>query len=252
MVPSFDIIIPARFASKRLPGKPLRDICGKPLIQRVYECACNSSADSVTVATDDPGIFRVAESFGANACMTSDKHSSGTDRVAEAAIILKLDDQRIVVNLQGDEPRMPGSLIDQVAETLAADPTASLATACQPLEHQEEYENPDIVKVVRDQKNFALYFSRAPIPSSQSTAQIEGGGIHWSIIRRHIGLYAYRVDYLKDFLRQDSAPLERTEKLEQLRALWNGDSILVCDAAQRPGPGVDTLADLEEAILYFS
>ena len=159
MVPSFDIIIPARFASKRLSGKPLRDICGKPLIQRVYECACNSSADSVTVATDDPGIFRVAESFGANVCMTSGKHSSGTDRVAEAAIILKLDDQRIVVNLQGDEPRMPGSLIDQVAETLAEDPTASLATACQPLEHQEEYENPDIVKVVRDQKNFALYLS---------------------------------------------------------------------------------------------
>jgi 3-deoxy-manno-octulosonate cytidylyltransferase (CMP-KDO synthetase) len=163
-----------------------------------------------------------------------------------------LDDQRIVVNLQGDEPRMPGLLIDQVAETLAADPTARLATACQPLEHQEEYENPDIVKVVRDQKNFALYFSRAPIPSCRSTSKIEGSGIHWSIIRRHIGLYAYRVSYLKNFLRQNSAPLERAEKLEQLRALWNGDSILVCDAVQTPGPGVDTLADLEEAILYFS
>jgi 3-deoxy-manno-octulosonate cytidylyltransferase (CMP-KDO synthetase) len=252
MVTPFDVIIPARFASKRLPGKPLRDVCGKPLIQRVYECACDSSADSVTVATDDPGIFRVAESFGANVCLTTGKHRSGTDRVAEAATILKLDDQRIVVNLQGDEPRMPGSLIDQVAETLATDPMASLATACQPLEHQEEYENPDIVKVVRDQKNFALYFSRAPIPSSRSTAQIAECGMDWSIIRRHIGLYAYRVNYLKYFLRQESVPLERVEKLEQLRALWNGDSILVCDAVQAPGPGVDTLADLKEAILYFS
>jgi 3-deoxy-manno-octulosonate cytidylyltransferase (CMP-KDO synthetase) len=204
------------------------------------------------VATDDSGIFRVAESFGANVCMTSGKHSSGTDRVAEAAVILKLDDQRIVVNLQGDEPRMPGVLIDQVAETLAADPTASLATACQPLEHQEEFENPDIVKVVRDQNNLALYFSRAPIPCSRSNAKNEGGGIHWSIIRRHIGLYAYRVNYLKDFLHQDPVPLEQAEKLEQLRALWNGNSILVCDAVQAPGPGIDTLADLEEAILYFS
>ena len=252
MIPSFDIIIPARFASQRLPGKPLRDICGKPLIQRVYECACDSSAESVTVATDDPGILRVAESFGANVCLTSVEHSSGTDRVAEAAEILKLDDHRIVVNLQGDEPRMPGSLIDQVAETLAADPTARLATACRPLEHQEEYENPDIVKVVRDQENFALYFSRAPIPSSRSTPPMERGGIHWSIIRRHIGLYAYRVSYLKVFLRQDPAPLERAEKLEQLRALWNGESIIVCDAVQTPGPGVDTLADLEDAIRYFS
>jgi 3-deoxy-manno-octulosonate cytidylyltransferase (CMP-KDO synthetase) len=222
------------------------------LIQRVYECACDSSADSVTIATDDPGIFRVAESFGANVCMTSDKHNSGTDRVAEAAIILKLDDQRIVVNLQGDEPRMPGSLIDQVAETLAADPLASLATACQPLDHQEEYENPDIVKVVRDRRNVALYFSRAAIPSSGSSSHNQGDGIHWSIIRRHIGLYAYRVNYLKHFLQQDCVALERAEQLEQLRALWNGDSILVCDAVQTPGPGVDTLADLEEAILYFS
>ena len=252
MIPSFDIIIPTRFASQRLPGKPLRDICGKPLIQRVYECACDSSAESVTVATDDPVILRVAESFGANVCLTSVEHSSGTDRVAEAAEILKLDDHRIVVNLQGDEPRMPGSLIDQVAETLAADPTARLATVCRPLEHQEEYGNPDVVKVVRDQENFALYFSRAPIPSSRSTSPMERGGIHWSIIRRHIGLYAYRVSYLKVFLRQDPAPLERTEKLEQLRALCNGESILVCDAVQTPGPGVDTLADLEDAIRYFS
>ena len=252
MIPSFDIIIPTRFASQRLPGKPLRDICGKPLIQRVYECACDSSAESVTVATDDPGILRVVESFGANACLTSVEHSSGTDRVAEAARILKLDDHRIVVNLQGDEPRMPGSLIDQVAGALAVNPTARLATACRPLEHRNEYENPDVVKVVRDQENFALYFSRAPIPSSRSTQSTERSGIHWSIIRRHIGLYAYRVDYLQSFLRQDPAPLERAEKLEQLRALWNGDSIVVCDAVQTPGPGVDTLADLEVAIRYFS
>jgi len=252
MAPSFDIIIPARFASQRLPGKPIRDICGKTLIQRVYECACDSSAESVTVATDDPSILRVAESFGAAVCLTSAEHSSGTDRVAEAARILKLDDHRIVVNLQGDEPRMPGSLIDQVAGALAVNPTARLATACRPLEHRNEYENPDVVKVVRDQENFALYFSRASIPSSRSTPLMERGGIHWSIIRRHIGLYAYRVGYLKVFLRQDPAPLERAEKLEQLRALWSGESIAVCDAIERPGPSVDTLTDLEETIRYFS
>jgi 3-deoxy-manno-octulosonate cytidylyltransferase (CMP-KDO synthetase) len=147
---------------------------------------------------------------------------------------------------------MPGALIDQVAESLEATPTASLATACRTLEHQDEYENPDIVKVVRDQENFALYFSRAPIPASRSTLPFETDRIHWSIIRRHIGLYAYRVAYLKAFLRQDSTPLEQAEKLEQLRTLWNGESILVCDAVQTPGPGVDTLADLEEAIRHFS
>ena len=252
MVPSFDIIIPARFSSQRLPGKPLRDICGKTLIQRVYECACDSSAETITVASDDPGILRVAEGFGANVCLTSLEHSSGTDRVAEAAEILELNDQQIVVNLQGDEPRMPGPLIDQVAETLVGDLTANLATACCSLECREEYEDPDVVKVVRDKDNFALYFSRAPIPSSRLTPEKDPSGVHWSIIRRHIGLYAYRVNYLKQFLQQDSVPLERAEKLEQLRALWNGDSILVCDAVQAPGPGVDTLVDLEEAILYFS
>ena len=252
MTPSFDIIIPTRFASQRLPGKPLRDVCGKTLIQRVYECACDSSAESVTVATDDPVILQVAKSFGANVCLTSVEHSSGTDRVAEAAEKLKLDDRRIVVNLQGDEPLMPGLLIDQVAEALATNPTARVATACRPLEHQEEYTNPDIVKVIRDHANFALYFSRAPIPSNRSTTPMDRRGIHWSIIRRHIGLYAYRVDYLKVFLRQDPVSLERTERLEQLRALWYGESILVCDAVQPPGPGVDTLADLEAAIRYFS
>ena len=204
------------------------------------------------MATDDPGILRVAKSFGAKACLTSAEHISGTDRVAEAAEILQLDDQRIIVNLQGDEPRMPGALIDQVAESLSTNPIASLATACRPLEHQEEFENRDVVKVVRDEQNLALYFSRAPIPSSRSTPPLERGGIHWSIIRRHIGLYAYRVGYLKIFLGQDPAPLERAEKLEQLRAVWNGDPILVCDAVKMPGPGVDTLADLEEAIRYFS
>ena len=252
MAPSFDIIIPARFASQRLPGKPIRDICGKTLIQRVYECACDSSAESVTVATDDPSILRVAESFGAAVCLTSAEHSSGTDRVAEAVEMLNLDDHRIVVNLQADEPRMPGPLIDQVAETLAANPTARLATACRLLDHDGDFENPDIVKVVRDQENFALYFSRAPIPSSRLTSPMERREIHWSIIRRHIGLYAYRVSYLKVFLRQDSAPLERAEKLEQLRTLWSGESIFVCDAVRTPGPGVDTLADLEEAIRFFS
>jgi 3-deoxy-manno-octulosonate cytidylyltransferase (CMP-KDO synthetase) len=204
------------------------------------------------VASDDPGILRVSELFGADVCLTSNTHFSGTDRVAEAAEMLKLDDRRIVINLQGDEPQMPGSLIDQVAKTLSEHSTARIATACRPLAHVEEYENPDVVKVVRDRDNMALYFSRAPIPSYRSIPSSEKGDIHWSFIRRHIGLYAYTAGYLKVFLDQDPAPLEQAEKLEQLRALWNGESIVVCDAVEMPGPGVDTLTDLEAAIRYFS
>jgi 3-deoxy-manno-octulosonate cytidylyltransferase (CMP-KDO synthetase) len=204
------------------------------------------------VATDDPGILRVAQSFGANVCLTQSEHRSGTDRIAEAVELLEIDEHRIVVNLQGDEPRMPGQLIDQVVETLASHPAIRLATACRPLEHQKEYENRDVVKVVRDRNNFALYFSRAPIPSSESSRQTNPGNIWTSMIRAHIGLYAYRVSYLKLFLRQDPAPIEEVEKLEQLRALWNGESILVCDAINIPGPGVDSLEDLEAAIRYFS
>jgi 3-deoxy-manno-octulosonate cytidylyltransferase (CMP-KDO synthetase) len=252
VIPSFDIIIPARFGSKRLPGKPLRDIGGKTLIQRVYECACSSSAESVTVATDDPGISRVAKAFGANVCLTSAEHECGTDRIAEAAEKLSLENDRIIVNLQGDEPQMPGALIDQVAETLVNNPTASLATASGPLEGQEDYESRDVVKVVCNKKNVALYFSRSPIPWCRSIVSEGGAPITWSIIRRHIGLYAYRVSYLKDFVQQDSGPLEQAERLEQLRALWNAQTIVVCDAVQLPGPGVDTLTQLEAAIRFFS
>jgi 3-deoxy-manno-octulosonate cytidylyltransferase (CMP-KDO synthetase) len=248
----FDIIIPARFASQRLPGKPLRDICGKSLIERVYECARNSSADSITVASDDETILRVAESFGANVCLTGSHHENGTARVAEAVQILKFDDQRIVINLQGDEPRMPGPLINQVAEALAKEPKARIATACRQLESREEYLTSNVVKVVRNQKNFALYFSRAPIPANRSTSLIVQDGTQWQFIRRHIGLYAYRVSYLKTYLEQSPTPLEKIEKLEQLRALWYGESILVCDAVKAPGPGVDTVEDLEGAIRYFS
>ena len=252
MIPAFEIIIPARFASERLPGKPLRDICGKSLIQRVYECALESSADSITVATDDDGIHRAARNFGANVCLTHNTHLSGTDRLTEAVDSMGLADDRIVVNLQGDEPRVPGVLIDQVAECLVNFPEAVMATACHPIEKLEEYEDRNIVKVVRNRDGFALYFSRAPIPWNRVTDLSNSSNMLQSVPCRHIGLYAYRVRSLRIFSRQEAAPLEKVEKLEQLRMLWYGARIAVCDAIEVPGPGVDTIEDLETAIRHFS
>ena len=248
MIPPFDIIIPARLEAKRLPGKPLLDVCGKPLIRRVYECACQSSAETITIATDNSEILHVARSFGANVCLTGTNHRSGTDRIAEATERLRLNDDHIIVNLQCDEPRMPGPLIDQVAEALSIDQIASLATACRPLESRKEFENHNVVKVVLDQNNYALYFSRSPIPWNQ----LNPHDVNWSIARGHIGLYAYRVSYLKRFLCQQPTVLEQAESLEQLRALENGDAIIVCDAKHVPGTGVDTLEDLEAVVQHFS
>jgi len=250
--PNFRVVIPVRLGSIRLPGKALQDICGKPLIQRVYECALQSSASEITIATDDPMISSVVESFGATVCMTNSEHTCGTDRIAETTEILGLSDDQIIVNLQGDEPRMPGQLIDQVATTLQDNPEASMATACRPLEGPEDYRNSNVVKVVRDNKNFALYFSRGPIPFSQEPAGTQLSAANLSVIRRHVGIYAYRVCFLKRFAKQNTAPLEQFEELEQLRILWNRESIAVCDAVELPGPGVDTLSDLESTIRYFS
>lgn len=248
----FDIIIPARLDSKRLPGKVLRDICGKTLIERVYQCAKNSSAVSVTIATDDVSISTVAESFGANVCMTSSEHQSGTDRVAEAAQLMNLEDEKIVINLQADEPSMPSELIDQVASLLYRTQNASVGTACRIIENIEEYLSRDVVKVVRDQKNFALYFSRAPIPFSDRSSKEDVINSDSLQAYRHIGLYAYRVEALNRLAAKKPIPFEELEQLEQLRALWYGESIVVCDADTVPGPGVDTLSDLKLAIQTFS
>ncbi len=252
MIPSFEIIIPARFSSERLPGKPLRDICGKTLIHRVYECALESSADSITVATDSVEVLQVARKFGAKACLTRNSHLSGTDRLTEAVEIMGLADDRIIINLQGDEPRVPGALIDQVAECLTSSPEAVMATACYPIESPEDYENRNIVKVVRDRDGFALYFSRAPRPWRQVIESSESARMWQSIAHRHIGIYAYQVRSLRRFSQQKASPPEEIEKLEQLRVLWNGGRIVVCDAIETPGPGVDTLEELETAKQYFS
>jgi len=247
----FRILIPARFSSERLPGKPLRDVAGKPLIQRVYECAKASSASSVTVATDDDGIYRAVVDFGGSVCMTSEQHCNGTERLAEAIDQLGIPDDAVILNLQGDEPLVPAVLIDQVAQSLVDRPDAVISTACCPLESVRDHQDPNVVKVVRDSESRAQYFSRAPIPWFRETQENMPGAGRWSVARRHLGIYAYRAGYLRRFCSLAPSPMEEAEKLEQLRALWYGDKITVCDAVETPGPGVDTLSELADVIHIF-
>lgn len=250
---SFSIIIPARYASTRLPGKALLDIAGKPMIQRVWERACESSANSVVIATDDERIVDAASSFGAQVCMTSDKHPSGTDRLAQVAEDLKLDSEHIVVNVQGDEPLIPPALIDQVAANLHHNQQASIATLCESIDSNDEIHNPNAVKVVFDKSGMALYFSRAAIPwardefsSSVSKRPSQGS---WF---RHIGIYAYRVGFLERFVSWETAPIEELEQLEQLRALYNGERIHVEQASESVPAGVDTQEDLDKVRQHFA
>lgn len=248
----FDVVIPARYASTRLPGKPLRDVAGKPLIERVYDCARASNAGRVIVATDDEAIRRVAQGFGATVVMTSMDHPSGMDRLAEAVDRLEVPDDRVLVNLQGDEPLVPEPLIQQVADGLAGDPAADVATVCKEVRGRRDYHDQSIVKVVMDRDGYALYFSRAPIP----WARVEGGGpSQWPekppSVYQHIGLYACRAACLRRFAQWTPCELERVEKLEQLRALWHGARIRVLKADCLPGPGVDTVFDLERVIRTF-
>ena len=243
---NFCIVIPARFASSRLPGKPLLDIAGKPMIQRVYERACASSATRVVIATDDPRIVDAASGFGAEVLMTSPDHASGTDRIEEVARLLDLAAEDIVVNVQGDEPLIPAAVIDQVAANLAANPEAGIATLCEPVTSAEDMFNPNIVKLVTDARGFALYFSRAPIPWDRD--EFAGGQPAKDVsieARRHLGIYAYRVGFLHDFVQWPVAALEQRESLEQLRAMANGTRIHVAEAVETVPPGVDTAADLE-------
>tara|TARA_A100001037_G_C14972305_1_gene554265 strand:+ start:151 stop:912 length:762 start_codon:yes stop_codon:yes gene_type:complete len=252
MSESFTIVIPARFGSQRLPGKPLRDIAGRPLIQRTFESAARSSAANIVVATDDEGIAQTVRQFGGESCMTSATHQSGTDRVAEAARILGLAPTEIVVNVQGDEPDMPGELIDQVATLLSADSQAMMATACTALDQPQQYSDPSVVKVVTDSHGHAIYFSRASIPHARELKGDSPDRVPWRDVRRHIGIYAYRCEYLQQLSHTPPCALEVTEALEQLRVLWLGDKIAVAAARQAPGPGIDTVADLERAIRNFS
>lgn len=241
------VIIPARFASTRLPGKPLLDVCGKPLLQRVYECAVAGGAQRVIVATDDRRIYEAVLGFGGQAAMTSAHHASGTDRIAEVVAALNLSPDEIVVNLQGDEPLMPAELIVQTVQTLQVHPEAPMATACHPITEDATLRNPNVVKVVCDRQGYALYFSRAPIPWPRDAAAAAGEAHAW----RHIGLYVYRAGFLRRYTQWPPCPLEQTEALEQLRVLWYGERIAVCQSMTEPGPGVDTPADLERVREYF-
>lgn len=242
----FTVVIPARFASSRLPGKPLQDIAGKPMIRHVWEQAGRSGASRVVVATDDPRIVEVCRAFGAEVLLTRVEHNSGTDRLAEVATQLGLASDAIVVNVQGDEPLIPPSIIDQVAGNLAAHPEAGIATLAEPIEDVASLFNPNVVKVVMDHDGLALTFSRAPLPwardaFAQSKESLPAGVPY----RRHIGIYAYRAGFLHDFVSWGPCWLENTESLEQLRALWHGVRIHVADALEAPPAGVDTPEDLE-------
>jgi 3-deoxy-manno-octulosonate cytidylyltransferase (CMP-KDO synthetase) len=244
----FVVVIPARFASERLPGKPLREIAGKPMLQHVYERAMESGAADVIIATDDQRIADAASSFSAACCMTSAEHQSGTDRLAEVARANKWTDDQIVVNLQGDEPLMPPELIRQCAALLAND-SAGVATLASPILSAEDFVNPNVVKVVVDINDNALFFSRAAIPYSR-TASTEKLARQTAL--HHHGIYAYRNLVLQKIVAAPQSPLEKCERLEQLRALSLGMTIKVGRPTTRPGPGVDTQADLAEVEKEFS
>ena len=242
---SFTVVIPARFASTRLPGKPLLDIGGKPMIQHVWERALESGAVRVLIATDDARVETACREFGADVVMTSDKHESGTDRINEVVSQLQLDDTAIVVNVQGDEPFMPPQNIRQVAE-LAAIAGTDISTLHVPITRIEEYLDPNTVKLVADEDGRALYFSRAPVPWHRD-APLDSSGrpATFSGAVRHLGIYAYRVAALRKFSAAHACELEMTEKLEQLRALWLGMTIRTAVANSAPSSGVDTAEDLE-------
>jgi 3-deoxy-manno-octulosonate cytidylyltransferase (CMP-KDO synthetase) len=233
---SFHVIIPARYASSRFPGKPLADIAGRPMVVRVCERAQQSGAASVHVATDDARIAAAVQAAGHEFVMTRAEHPSGTDRIAEAAALLKLGNQELVVNVQGDEPLIAPALIAQVAALLEKLKAASVSTACHPIHDAQSLENPNVVKVVLDAEGYALYFSRSRIPYPR-----ESPGQCY----RHAGIYGYRVEFLKRYSALAPSPLERAEALEQLRVLWHGYRIAVAVSEIDIPPGVDTPQDLE-------
>ena len=245
---SFVVIIPARYASTRLPGKPLADIAGKPMIQHVYERAKQSSAARVVVATDDQRVYAAVEQFGGEVVMTATTHESGSDRLNEACSKLSLSADTIIVNVQGDEPLIPSVVIDQVANNLAARPGFGMATLSAPIEPAQLFEA-SVVKVVADKNGRALYFSRSAIPFSRK--DFPGTPADVSLWHRHIGIYAYRVSFLQQFVQWSPAPIEQCESLEQLRALYNGGNIHVEIAVEVPATGVDTPEDLQRVQDYF-
>lgn len=251
MKPVFKVVIPARFASTRLPGKPLLDIGGKPMVIRVAEQAAHSGAQQIIIATDHPPIIAIAEEFGFHACMTRADHASGTDRIAEVCAQQCWADDTIVVNVQGDEPLIPPTLIRAVAQHLHEHPECAIATACHPIHDEASLRNPNIVKAVLDKHGNALYFSRAPIPYPRDAfAQQQTLPTDLPVLR-HIGIYAYRTSFLHAYGQLAPAMLERFEALEQLRALYHGYKIGVTITQDAPPSGVDTEQDLHIARQIF-
>jgi 3-deoxy-manno-octulosonate cytidylyltransferase (CMP-KDO synthetase) len=250
----FIAVIPARYASTRLPGKPLLPIAGKPMVVRVAERAHASGARSVLVATDDERIASACASHGLRSIMTRSDHATGTDRIAEVAAREGFADDTIVVNVQGDEPLIDPGLIRGVASQLAHHQAAAMATAAHPITDRETFVNPNVVKVVLDGEGFALYFSRAPIPFPRDADLSRARELPYGLpALRHIGLYAYRVGFLKDYARLAPCPLEAFEALEQLRALWHGHRIAVAVVHHyAPAPGVDSAGDLAVVRSFFS
>ena len=243
-VPEFYVVIPARYASTRLPGKPLLDIAGKPMVAWVVEQAKKSGAKQVIVATDDARILNALAQFDCQVVMTSVSHRSGTDRIAEVALKHGWSDDSIIVNVQGDEPLIEPSLILEVANTLSHHRDAVMATACHAIRTKEEFINPNVVKVVLDANSNALYFSRAPIPYPRDTFADDALAKDVSIYR-HIGIYAYRTKFLKQYASIEPCSLEQAESLEQLRVLHHGYKIAVTITESAPAAGVDTQADLD-------
>lgn len=240
----FTVVIPARYASTRFPGKPLADIGGTPMVVRVCERAAQSGAAAVHVATDDERIAAAVRAHGHAVIMTRADHATGTDRIAEAARHLGLADDEVVVNVQGDEPLIPPALIAQVADALAQRPAASVSTACHPIHDAASMENPNVVKVVLDRQGYALYFSRSRIPYPRNGQA--------TLCYRHAGIYGYRAGFLAAYAGLQESPLERAESLEQLRVLWHGYRIAVAVSEQDVPPGVDTPQDLEAVLRIVS
>jgi 3-deoxy-manno-octulosonate cytidylyltransferase (CMP-KDO synthetase) len=245
MTSEFNIVIPARMASERLPGKPLIRIAGKTLLQHVYQRAQESSAKSVVIATDDTQIQEAAERFGAQVVMTSPRHSSGSDRIAECVSILGWPDETLLVNLQGDEPLMPPACLKQVAQLLERNPQAHMATLYWPMSTASEIENPNHVKIAMTDDGAALLFSRSLIPYPRAWPSLEAALLAGEKWQRHVGLYAYSVGALKHYASLAPTPLEQAEKLEQLRVLENGGRIVVEQSCELIPAGVDTPEDLE-------
>jgi 3-deoxy-manno-octulosonate cytidylyltransferase (CMP-KDO synthetase) len=243
----FRVVIPVRYKSTRLPGKALLDIGGKPMIQHVYERAVASKAESVVIATDDERIKKAAEEFGAVVCMTSPEHQSGSERLAEAVVALGYADDDIVVNVQGDEPFIPPEIISQVAQNLIDHDNIKMSTLCEPIKDSSDLFNPHVVKVAMNRRGYALYFSRAPIPWNRDQFPLkEEQALTDSEHFRHIGIYAYRIGFLQEYVGWETCPLEQIESLEQLRVLWNGGRIHVGIAKEKAPIGVDTQEDLEK------